>query len=83
MEFNVITKRPNANKGSMYDPQVEAAQEMEMDQELAIKKNGKENLRHTIYQLIHRKELALKVSEDKDTVYIQRTDTYVPKKIRV
>jgi hypothetical protein len=83
MEFEVIEKRPQSEsgKGTMYQKVIDAANDMEMDQELAIAKNGKKSLRHTVYQLIVRKELALKVSEDKDTVYLTKlSEPYVQNK---
>jgi hypothetical protein len=84
MEFNVIEKRSGINegKGTMYQEIVDAAVQLDAEQELAIAKNGKKNLRHTLYQLFHRKELPLRVSEDKDTVYIQNVGEYIPKKSR-
>ncbi len=83
MEYTIGQKNPSrvsGRKGSKYDIMLDKAQTMDIDEEMTVAKNGKENLRCTLYQRITKPAkkglpcLSLSVSEDKDNVYIVRLD---------
>ncbi len=82
MEFTINAKRENAGvrRGSKYDDMLNKALSMEAEEEMTVAKNGKENLRCTLYQRITKPAkkglpcLALAVSEDKDNVYVVKLD---------